>query len=43
MDKITTITFKLTEEEKMLIKELAKKSHLSLSAFIRVRCLNTKI
>jgi len=39
----TSITFKLTKQEKRMLEELARKSHLSVSAFIRVRCLSTKI
>lgn len=40
MDKITTICFKLTKEEKKQLKLLAKANHLSVSAYIRYKCLN---
>jgi len=39
----TTICFTLTKEEKKQLEELAKKSHLSISAFIRIRCFGTRI
>lgn len=39
MEQKTTICFKLTKKEKENLIELAKKSHLSISAYIRVKCL----
>lgn len=39
METTTSITFRLTEEEKKMLKALAKANHLSISAFIRVKCL----
>ena len=41
MDKKTEIIiFKLTKEEKELLKKLARNKHLSVSSYIRYKCFN---
>lgn len=41
MDKKTEVTiFKLTKEEKELLQKLADEKHLSVSSYIRYKCLN---
>ena len=39
MKKVETIQFKVTSEEKKQFKRLAKKAHLTVSDFIRYKCL----
>lgn len=39
MKKVETIQFKVTPDEKKEFKKLAKKSHLTVSDFIRYKCL----
>lgn len=38
MKETTTICFKLTKEEKKQLEYLAKQNHISVSAYIRLKC-----
>ena len=41
MDKKTEVMiFKVTKQEKELLKKLAKEKHLNVSSYIRYKCFN---